>query len=62
MRKKESVDQSDATARQTIEETRRHATTMSNSREETMRRMRSFHERAATFREKLRALREENSR
>lgn len=37
---------------------RRHPITMSNSPEETMRRMRSFPERAAQFRERLRALRE----
>jgi len=37
---------------------RRHPITMSNSPEETMRRMRSFPERAARFRERLRALRE----
>ncbi len=41
---------------------RRHPITMSNSPEETMRRMASFPERAAKFRETLRALREKNSR
>lgn len=41
---------------------RRHPITMENSREETIRRMRSFPERAAKFRETLRALRETNSR
>ena len=41
---------------------RRHPITMENSREETIKRMRSFPERAAKFRETLRALREENSR
>jgi len=40
----------------------RHPITMSNSHEETIRRMRSFPERAAKFREMLRALREANSR
>jgi len=41
---------------------RRHPITMENSREETIKRMRSFPERAAKFRETIRALREENSR
>ena len=41
---------------------RRHPITMENSREETIKRMRSFPERAAEFRETLRALREANSR
>lgn len=40
----------------------RHPITMSNSREETIRRMRSFPERAAEFREILRAKRETDSR
>jgi hypothetical protein len=40
----------------------RHPLTMSNSREETIRRMRLFPQRAAKFREMLRALRETNSR
>jgi hypothetical protein len=43
-------------------QTRRHPITMSNSSEETLRRMASFPERAAKFRETLRALREANSR
>lgn len=37
---------------------RRHPLTMSNSREETIWRMRAFPERAAKFRERLRRLRE----
>lgn len=41
---------------------RRHPITMENSPEETMKRMASFPERAAKFRETLRALREANSR
>jgi hypothetical protein len=41
---------------------RRHPITTENSPEETMKRMASFPERAAKFREKLRALREANSR
>jgi len=41
---------------------RRHPITMENSPEETMRRMASFPERAAKFKERLRALREANSR
>lgn len=41
---------------------RRHPITMENSPEETMKRMASFPERAAKFRERLRALREANSR
>jgi hypothetical protein len=45
-----------------IDKPRRHPITMSNSREETLKRMASFPERAAKFREKLRALREANSR
>jgi len=45
-----------------IEKPRRHPITMSNSREETLKRMASFPERAAKFRERLRALREANSR
>ena len=61
MSKQESVDRSDETPKQRSE-FRRHPITMSNSREETIRRMRSFPERAAKFREKLRALREANSR
>lgn len=61
MSKQESVDQSDEKAGET-KKRRRHPITMSNSREETIRRMRSFPERAAKFREKLRALREANSR
>jgi hypothetical protein len=61
MSKQESVDRSDERAKETSE-SRRHPITMSNSREETIRRMRSFSERAAKFREKLRALREANSR
>jgi hypothetical protein len=61
MSKQESVDRSDDTAKETFE-SRRHPTTMSNSREETLKRMHSFPERAAKFREKLRALREANSR
>lgn len=40
----------------------RHPYTLSNSREETIRRMRSFPERAAQFLEKLNADREKNSR
>lgn len=61
MSKQESVDRSDGTAKE-ASDFRRHPVTMSNSREETIRRMRSFPERAAKFREKLRALREANSR
>ena len=61
MSKQESFEQSDDTAKETSE-IRRHPITMSNSREETIRRMRAFPERAAKFREKLRALREANSR
>lgn len=61
MSKQESVDRSDETAKETSESCR-HPITMSNSREETIKRMRSFPERAAKFREKLRALREANSR
>ena len=45
-----------------IPKRRRHPITMENSPEETMKRMASFPERAAEFREKLRALREANSR
>ena len=41
---------------------RRHPITMENSPEETMKRMASFPERAAKFKERLRALREANSR
>jgi len=41
---------------------RRHPITMENSPEETMRRMASFPERAAKFKERLRALREANPR
>ena len=40
----------------------RHPVTMENSREETIRRMRTFPERAAKFRELIRALREADSR
>lgn len=40
----------------------RHPYTFSNSREETIRRMRGFPERAAKFLEKLNADREKNSR
>jgi hypothetical protein len=36
---------------------RRHPITMSNSREETIRRMQAFPERAAKFRERLREMR-----
>jgi len=61
MSKQELVDRLDETPKETSE-SRRHPITMSNSREETIRRMRSFPERAAKFREKLRALREANSR
>jgi hypothetical protein len=61
MSEQESVDRSDGTAKE-AGEARRHPLTMSNSRKETIRRMRSFPERAAKFREKLRALREANSR
>ena len=60
MKKPETADQSgDAKA---SNQTRRHPITMSNSPEETLRRMASFPERAAKFRETLRALREANSR
>jgi hypothetical protein len=41
---------------------RRHPITMENSPEETMKRMASFPERAAEFKDRLRALREANSR
>lgn len=61
MSKQESVDQPDAKADET-KKPRRHPITMSNSPEETMRRMASFPERAAKFRETLRALREKNPR
>ena len=40
----------------------RHPVTIENSPEETIKRMRSFSERAAKFRETIRALREANSR
>ena len=42
--------------------TRRHPLTLENSPEETIKRMRSLPERAAKFRETLRALREANAR
>ena len=61
MSKQESVDRSDDKAEET-KKPRRHPITMVNSPEETMRRMASFPERAAKFRETLRALREKNSR
>lgn len=61
MSKQESVDRSDEKADES-KKPRRHPMTKSNSPEETMRRMASFPERAAKFREKLRALREANSR
>jgi hypothetical protein len=61
MSKQDSVDQSDERVKEE-NKPRRHPITMSNSPEETMRRMASFPERAAKFRETLRALREKNSR
>ena len=61
MSKEDSVDSPDEEGKDT-KTRRRHPITMSNSREETIRRMRSFPERAEKFREKLRALREANSR
>jgi hypothetical protein len=61
MNKQKPVDRPDGTPKKTGE-ARRHPITMSNSREETLGRMRSFPERAAEFREKLRALREAHSR
>ena len=60
MSKQDSVDQDEGV--EEYNKPRRHPTTMSNSPEETMRRMAAFPERAAKFRETLRALREKNSR
>jgi hypothetical protein len=60
MSKEDSVDSPDEEAKDT-KTRRRHPITMSNSPEETMRRMASFPERAAKFRERLRALRESKS-
>jgi hypothetical protein len=57
MSKEDSVDSPDEEGKDT-KTRRRHPITMSNSPEETMRRMASFPERAAKFRERLRALRE----
>lgn len=50
------------TAQQPRKAKHRHPYTMSNSREETIRRMRTFPERAAKFLEKLNADREKNPR
>lgn len=61
MSKQDSVDRSEEKVEDT-KKPRRHPITMVNSPEETMRRMDSFPERAAKFRETLRALREKNSR
>lgn len=61
MSKQEYVDRSEEMAKETSE-SRRHPITMENSPEETMKRMASFPERAAKFKERLRALREANSR
>ena len=60
MKKQETNDQSGELKERN--KLRRHPITMSNSPEETMRRMASFPERATKFRETLRALRETNSR
>ncbi|MEK6321967.1 MAG: hypothetical protein AABN33_09820 [Acidobacteriota bacterium] len=60
MKKQETADQSDEVKESN--KPRRHPITMENSREETIKRMRSFPERAAKFRETLRAIREANSR
>ena len=56
-KEEDSVDTPDEESKDT-NKPRRHPITMSNSPEETMRRMASFPERAAKFRERLRALRE----
>lgn len=61
MSKQDAVESSDEKLRQSPKR-RRHPITMENSPEETMRRMAAFPERAAKFRETLRALREANSR
>jgi hypothetical protein len=61
MSKEDSVDNPDEEAKDT-KTRRRHPITMSNSPEETIRRMRAFPERAAKFRERLRALRESRTR
>ena len=61
MSKQDSLEESREGVNKTAKHPR-HPITMSNSREETLRRMQSFPERAAKFREKLRALREANSR
>ena len=61
MSKQESADRSDEKEEET-KKPRRHPITMVNFPAETMRRMASFPERAARFRETLRALREKNSR
>ncbi|MEK6287320.1 MAG: hypothetical protein AABO57_16385 [Acidobacteriota bacterium] len=60
-KEEDSVDRPDEEGKDT-NKPRRHPITMVNSPEETMRRMASFPERAAQFRETLRALREKNSR
>lgn len=61
MSKQDSLEQSDEDVKQEPRHPR-HPITMENSPEETMKRMASFPERAAKFKERLRVLREANSR
>jgi hypothetical protein len=60
MDQQSAIDQSDE-GTEMVNKTRRHPTTLENTPEETINRMRSLPERAAKLKETLRAFRETNS-